>query len=97
MQAELEEFQIKQKEAEHECIQAYEPFKKKPWILGAKLRPRPSTKCKQLAWSETVYGEHIREKMYSDIKGLEKPTAEQKESISTLFTQVSEGAFRAGG
>ena len=95
MEAQLEEFRVKQKEAEHECIQAYEPFKKKPWILGAKLRPRPSEKCKQLAWSETVYGEHIREKMYRDITGLQKPSIEQKAAISTLFTEVSEGAFRS--
>ena len=33
-----------------------QPFKKKPWILGAKLRPHPTDKCKHLAWSETVYG-----------------------------------------
>jgi len=95
MEAELEEFRVKQKEAEHECIQAYEPFKKKPWILGAKLRPRPSEKCKQLAWSETVYGEHIREKMYRDVAGLAKPSIEVKASISTLFSEVSEGAFRS--
>lgn len=95
MDAELEEFRARQKAAEHECIQAYEPFKKKPWILGAKLKPRPSEKCRQLAWSETVYGEHLREKMYKNIYGLDKPTIDIKASLATLFSEVSEGAFRS--
>jgi len=95
MAEELEEFRDRQKKAEHECIQAYEPFKKKPWILGAKLRPHPTTRCKQLAWSETVYGEHLREKMYRDVPGLMKPTFDQKVDKQTLFTEVSEGAFRS--
>ena len=95
MAEELEEFRDRQKKAEHECIQAYEPFKKKPWILGAKLRPHPTTRCKQLAWSETVYGEHLREKMYKEVPGLIKPTFDQKVDKQTLFTEVSEGAFRS--
>ena len=73
----------------------YEPFKKKPWILGAKLRPHPTTRCKQLAWSETVYGEHLREKMYREVPGLAKPSFDQKVDKQTLFTEVSEGAFRS--
>ena len=49
------EFGLMQKKAEKECIDSYVPFKKKPWILGAKLKRNPSDKCKHLAWSETVY------------------------------------------
>ena len=49
------EFTVMQKKAEKECIDSYQPFKKKPWILGAKLKRNPSDYCKHLAWSETVY------------------------------------------
>ena len=49
------EFAVMQKKAEKECIDSYQPFKKKPWILGAKLKRNPSDYCKHLAWSETVY------------------------------------------
>lgn len=94
MDAELTEFRERQKSAEHECIDSYQPFKKKPWILGAKLRPHPSEKCKQLAWSETVYGEHLREKMYAKIPGLERPGFDQKVQLQTLFSEVAEGALR---
>lgn len=88
------EFAVMQKKAEKECIDSYQPFKKKPWILGAKLKRNPSDYCKHLAWSETVYGEHLRDKMYSTIPGLSKPTPDQKEALNTLFTQVAEGALR---
>lgn len=88
------EFAVMQKKAEKECIDSYQPFKKKPWILGAKLKRNPSDYCKHLAWSETVYGEHLRDKMYATIPGLSKPSAEQKEASLSLFTQVAEGALR---
>lgn len=94
MDAELVEFRERQKAAEYECIDSYQPFKKKPWILGAKLRPHPSEKCKQLAWSETVYGEHLREKMYAKIPSLERPGFDQKVQLQTLFSEVAEGALR---
>lgn len=95
MNAELENFRAEQKAAETECIQAYEPFKKKPWILGAKLRPHPTDKCKHLAWSETVYGEFLRDKMYKSIPGLVKPTEEQKAGSLSLFEQIAGGALRS--
>jgi hypothetical protein len=88
------EFSQMQKKAEKECIDSYVPFKKKPWILGAKLKRNPSEKCKHLAWSETVYGEHLRDKMYKTIPGLVKPTKEQKDALNELFSQVAEAAYR---
>jgi len=88
------EFAVMQKKAEKECIDSYQPFKKKPWILGAKLKRNPSDYCKHLAWSETVYGEHLRDKMYATIPGLAKPTPEQKDANLALFTEVAEGALR---
>jgi hypothetical protein len=95
MEQELESFRAEQKKAEEECIESYQPFKKKPWILGAKLRPKPSDKCKHLAWSETVYGEFLRDKMYSSIPGLVKPTEDQKAASLQLFEQIAGGALRS--
>ena len=95
MEQELINFREKQKEAEHECIESYQPFKKKPWILGAKLRPHPTDKCKHLAWSETVYGEFLRDKMYKSIPGLAKPTEEQKEGYLKKFEEVAGGALQS--
>lgn len=87
-------FQAKQKEAEALCIDSYQPFKKKPWILGAKLVKKPSDYCKHLAWSETVYGEHLRSKMYDTIDGLRKPSEEETGAQNELFSQVANGALR---
>jgi len=95
MDQELESFRAEQKKAEEECIESYQPFKKKPWILGAKLRPKPSDKCKHLAWSETVYGEFLRDKMYNSIPGLSKPTEDQKAASLQLFEQIAGGALRS--
>jgi len=95
MNQELEQFRIEAKKAEEECIDSYQPFKKKPWILGAKLRAKPSDKCKHLAWSETVYGEFLRDKMYSNIPGLVKPTEDQKAASLQLFEQIAGGALRS--
>jgi galactosylceramide sulfotransferase len=95
MEAELVTFREQQKLAEEECIESYQPFKKKPWILGAKLRPHPTDKCKHLAWSETVYGEFLRDKMYKTIPGLMKQTEEQKTASLALFEQVAGGALRS--
>jgi galactosylceramide sulfotransferase len=95
MANELVDFQKQQKLAEEECIESYQPFKKKPWILGAKLRPHPTDKCKHLAWSETVYGEFLRDKMYKTIPGLVKQTEEQKTASLSLFEQVAGGALRS--
>jgi hypothetical protein len=95
MDKDLLEFRKKQKEAETECIDSYQPFKKKPWILGAKLKPKPSDFCKHLAWSETVYGEFLRDKMYQTIPGLAKPTEERKTELNNLFEQIAGGALRS--
>ncbi|XP_078488937.1 galactose-3-O-sulfotransferase 2-like isoform X2 [Ciona intestinalis] len=94
MESDLATFQAKQKEAEKLCIDSYQPFKKKPWILGAKLRPRPSDYCKHLAWSETVYGEKLRDKMYENIPGLKKPTESEEATRNELFNQVANGALQ---
>jgi len=95
MDIELESFRTEQKKAEELCIESYQPFKKKPWILGAKLRPKPSDFCKHLAWSETVYGEFLRDKMYNSIPGLVKPTEDQKAVSLQLFEQIAGGALRS--
>lgn len=95
MEGELVTFREQQKLAEEECIESYQPFKKKPWILGAKLKPHPTDKCKHLAWSETVYGEFLRDKMYKTIPGLVKQTEEQKTASLSLFEQVAGGALRS--
>lgn len=95
MNSELEAFRAEQKAAETECIASYEPFKKKPWILGAKLRPKPTDKCKHLAWSETVYGEFLRDKMYKSIPNLVAQTEEQKAASLTYFEQIAGGALRS--
>lgn len=95
MDLELEAFREEQKKAENECIESYQPFKKKPWILGAKLRPHPSDKCKHLAWSETVYGEFLRDKMYNSIPGLAKQTDDQKAASLALFEQIAGGALQS--
>jgi len=88
------EFGLMQKKAEKDCIDSYVPFKKKPWILGAKLKRNPTDRCKHLAWSETVYGEHLRDKMYKTIPGLTKPSKEQKDALLSLFQQVADAALR---
>jgi len=95
MDEELVNFRDEQKKAEAECIESYQPFKKKPWILGAKLRPHPTDKCKHLAWSETVYGEFLRDKMYKTIPGLVKQTEEQKTDSLSLFDKIAGGALRS--
>jgi len=94
MAADILTLQSKQKEAENLCIDSYQPFKKKPWILGAKLRPKPSDYCKHLAWSETVYGEHLREKMYNSIPNLKRPTEEEEKAKEKLFDEVAQGSLR---
>uniref|UniRef100_H2Y6X6 Galactosylceramide sulfotransferase n=1 Tax=Ciona savignyi TaxID=51511 RepID=H2Y6X6_CIOSA len=94
MAGDLVTFQAKQKEAENLCIDSYQPFKKKPWILGAKLRPKPSDYCKHLAWSETVYGERLRDKMYENIPGLRRPNEAEETERNNLFNQVATGALQ---
>ena len=94
MDAHMAEFEKRQKEAEKLCIDSYQPFKKKPWILGAKLVKNPSDHCKHLAWSETVYGEHLRDKMYDTIPGLKRPTEAEKEQQNQLFEQIASAALR---
>lgn len=91
MKNDLEVFKRKQKHAEEMCIESYQPFKKKPWILGAKLRKKPSSFCKNLAASETVYGERLREKMYGTIEGLHHGDEMYKDK---LFKKVAESAMR---
>nr|XP_039251897.1 galactose-3-O-sulfotransferase 2-like isoform X1 [Styela clava] len=92
MSDDLEVFEKKQKEAEDLCIDSYQPFKKKPWILGAKLRKKPSPFCRNLAASETVYGERLRDKMYSSITHL---TEQQENERNDLFKKVAEGALQS--
>jgi len=94
MAEDLETFKVKRDEAEDLCIDSYQPFKKKPWMLGAKLRPKPSDYCKHLAWSETVYGERLREKMYTSIPGLKEETEEEETKHQALFDEVAQGALR---
>jgi hypothetical protein len=94
MERELITFRDEQKKAENECIESYQPFKKKPWILGAKLRPHPTDKCKHLAWSETVYGEFLRDKMYKTM-GLTKQTEEQKTASLKRFEEIAGGALQS--
>lgn len=94
MDAHMAEFEKRQKEAEKLCIDSYQPFKKKPWILGAKLVKNPSDHCKHLAWSETVYGEHLRDKMYDSIPGLTRPTDAEKETANQLFEQIASAALQ---
>ena len=94
MAGDIATLQRKQKEAENLCIDSYQPFKKKPWILGAKLRKKPTLYCKHLAWSETVYGEHLREKMYNTIPGLQKPSEEEEKQRQKLFDEVAHGALQ---
>ena len=94
MARDLEAFKKKQKEAEDNCIDSYQPLKKKPWIVGARLKRKPSDYCKHLAWSETVYGEKLREKMYDTIPGLTKPSAEEDNAKNELFNQVAKGALQ---
>ncbi|XP_076822470.1 galactose-3-O-sulfotransferase 2-like isoform X2 [Clavelina lepadiformis] len=95
MESDLETFRAKQKEAENLCIESYQPFKRKPWMVGAKLRPKPSDYCRHLAWSETVYGERLRDKMYESIPGLKTPTEEQDKKRNELFEKVATGALRS--
>lgn len=92
MANDLEIFNQKQKEAENLCIDSYQPFKRKPWILGAKLRKKPSPYCRNLAASETVYGERLRAKMYSNVPGITPNNAEAQDE---LFKKVTEGALRS--
>lgn len=94
MAEDLKTFQIKRDEAEDLCIDSYQPFKKKPWMLGAKLKPKPSDYCKHLAWSETVYGEHLRDKMYDSIEGLARPSDSDEEKRQALFDDVAQGSLR---
>lgn len=94
MADDLVTFKQKQKEAEALCIEAYKPFKKKPWMLGAKLKPKPSLYCKHLAWSETVYGEYLRDKMYDNIPGLQRPTEDEELAKNELFNKVANGALQ---
>ncbi len=94
MAEDLKTFQIKRDEAEDLCIDSYQPFKKKPWMLGAKLKPKPSDYCKHLAWSETVYGEHLRDKMYDSIEGLSRPSDSDEEQRQALFDDVAQGSLR---
>jgi len=94
MANDLETFKTKQKEAEQLCVAAYQPFKKKPWMLGAKLKPKPSLFCKHLAWSETVYGEHLRDKMYHSIPGLVPLTDDEIAKRNNLFDQVASDALQ---
>lgn len=95
MAEDLEVFQRKQKEAEKKCIDSYQPFKKKPWILGAKLVKKPSDYCRNLAASETVYGERLREKMYQNIPGLKEPTEDEETTRNDLFEKVAKGALQS--
>lgn len=92
MENDLEIFKQKQKEAEDLCIDSYQPLKRKPWILGAKLRKKPSPYCRSLAASETVYGERLRAKMYSSVPGI---TPNNAEAQNELFKKVAEGALRS--
>jgi len=94
MEDDLKVFQEKRDEAEDLCIDSYQPFKKKPWMLGAKLKKKPSDYCRHLAWSETVYGEHLREKMYSSIDSITTPTEEEDAKREELFQEVAAGALR---
>ena len=94
MQQDLEMFRQKQQEAEHECIESYQPFKKKPWVLGAKIRKPPTPYCKSLAASETVYGEILREKMYAANPSA-KLNEQQIADRENLFNQVQSKSYRA--
>lgn len=88
------ELQLRLKKAEKTCIEAYEPFKKKPWILHAKPR-RPQTEyCKRLAASEVVYSDILKAKMYQDPNlGLSKPTREQTDRVLAEFDVVQKAAL----
>lgn len=94
MERDLETFKEKLKEAEDLCISSYQPLKKKPWMVGAKLKPKPSEYCKHLAWSETVYGEKLRDKMYEAIPNLSKPSEAEEEEKNELFKLVANGALQ---
>ena len=90
---EVEELRAEIKKAEKRCIERYEPFANKPWLLHAKLRRTQSPTCKRLSWSELVYSEFLRTKMYKNF-GLEKQTAEEKAKQLELFEQVQNAALR---
>ena len=94
MARDLSTFKAKQKEAESQCIDSYQPLKKKPWIVGAKLKRKPSEFCKHLTWSETVYGEKLREKMYATLPSLHQPSSEDEEKKNELFNEVAKGALQ---
>ena len=94
MARDLDTFQQKQKEAENQCIESYQPLKKKPWLVGAKLKRKPSDFCKHLTWSETVYGEKLRDKMYQTIPGIAQPSTEEDQARNELFDQVAKGALQ---
>merc|ERR1712062_86011 len=92
------ELRLRLKKAEKQCIEAYEPFKKKPWILHARPR-RPQTEyCKRLAASEVVYSDILKAKMYNNVSiGLTKPTREQTDAILREFDIVQNAALKVGG
>ena len=94
MDRDLATFKTKQKDAENLCIDSYQPFKKKPWMVGAKLKPKASDYCKHLAWSETVYGEKLRDKMYDTIPGLTRPNSQEEQDKNELFLQIANGALQ---
>ena len=87
-------FRQKQKEAENQCIESYQPLKKKPWIMGAKLKRKSSNFCKHLAWSETVYGEKLRDKMYNTIPEIHRPDSQDELAKLELFNRVAKGALQ---
>ena len=94
MSEDLQTFKRKLKEAEELCVASYQPLKKKPWMVGAKLKPKPSDYCRHLAWSETVYGEKLRDKMYQTVSGLSKPSEAEEQEKNKLFNEVATGALQ---
>lgn len=82
------------KKAENQCIERYEPFKNKPWLLHAKPRRNQSQRCKRLAWSELQYSDRLRDKMFKEVSGLKRSTPEQKQTMLNLFTEVQNSALR---
>lgn len=94
MEQDLAMFRQRQKAAEELCIESYEPFKKKPWVLGARIRKPPTPYCRSLAASETVYGEILREKMYNAFPQ-SKLSETQLAERENLFNEVQSKSYRA--
>jgi len=91
------ELRRRNKAAEVKCIQAYEPFKNKPWVLHAKPRRPQSDYCKKLAASEVVYSDILKGKMYSDPNlGISRPSREETNRVLQLFETVQGSALRKG-